>query len=139
MLTRQGSTYTAAMSNSSVPVGTGAISVSTVPPSTSKKPRRKSVGDAMAAMSPRRKMGSSKSSAFEKSASQSDSVSGGTADTNRSEALTAERPKQVEGDAGHSCVLHPHSDFRVYWDAISMVFLLFNVVVVPLRSPISLD
>ena len=59
MLTRQGSTYTAAMNNSSVPLGTGAISVSTVPPPASKKPRRKSVGDAMAAMSPRRKMGSS--------------------------------------------------------------------------------
>ena len=33
-----------------------------------------------------------------------------------------------DDDAGSGFALHPHSDFRVNWDALSMIFLLYNVL-----------
>ena len=40
---------------------------------------------------------------------------------------------RVGDSTASSHVLHPHSGFRVYWDVFSMAFLLYNVIVVPLR------
>jgi len=55
---------------------------------------------------------------------------------------SAEIKRNVEkiiSEKTHSFVLHPHSSFRFYWDLVSIVILMINIVTIPLELSFYLE
>ena len=52
-------------------------------------------------------------------------------DVNEETAMRRQVEKTLT-EKTHLFVLHPHSSFRFYWDIVSIVILMINVVTIPL-------